>query len=388
MDSIAMALNDFGLPIVMSADNEYQSKLSEILNRYLLDAKKVGSDSIQSLEEDINNIICGLDLYYQADFTGAKKKISSIIKKYIDDKFIVSNLNKSYAFRGVANFREYMSIYENSKKIQNIYDKMNQVPLNLFKARDSVKKIERKDMLHIPFNRRSLVATQRFSMPGIPCSYFATSSLGCWIEMNMPHKDTFWVSSFKIKKELSVLNLCIQQYQIDGSYSSINNQTEYDLAIHAFKIWPLVCATSFSILEKNRSFKSEYIISQLLMQCLKDFGIDAIAYNSKKMNDLYAYPQCVNLAIPAISKGNDLYSDISNYIELTESVSFGKFSELKDPKITSQSYVNEIYGEIDELTKQKLYQDKVDLMGEKISYFESQFGKFDGYLVSQKHFPF
>lgn len=391
MNSIGMALKDFGLPIVISADNEYQSKLSEILNRYLLHVKKVSamnSDSIQSLEEDINNIIWCLDLYYQADFTGAKEKIASIIKKYVDDEFIVSNLNKSYAFRGMANFRECMSIYKNSEETQNNYNKMNQVPLNLFKARDSVKKIERKDMLHIPFNSRGLVATQRFSMPGIPCSYFATSSLGCWIEMNMPHKDTFWVSSFIIKKELNVLNLCIQQQQINGSCSLINNQTEYDLAVQEIKIWPLVCATSFSILEKNRSFKSEYIISQLLMQCLKDFGIDAIAYNSKKMNDFYAYPQCVNLAIPAISKGNDLYSDISNYIELTESVSFGKFSELKDPKITSKSYVNEIYGEIDELTKQKSVHDKVDLMGEKISYSESQFGKFDGYLVSQKHFPF
>lgn len=77
MNSIAMALNDFGLPIVISADNEYQSKLSEILNRYLLYVKKVSAmnlDSIQSLEEDINNIIWGLDLYYQADFTGAKKR--------------------------------------------------------------------------------------------------------------------------------------------------------------------------------------------------------------------------------------------------------------------------------------------------------------------------
>lgn len=330
----------------------------------------------------------GLRFVLSGRFYWGKKKIASIIKKCVDDEFIVSNLNKSYAFRGMANFRECMSIYTNSEKTQNNYNKMNQVHLNLFKARDSMKKIERKDMLHIPFNSRGLVATQRFSMPGIPCSYFATSSLGCWIEMNMPHKDTFWVSSFKIKKELNVLNLCIQQQQINGSCSLINNKTEYDLAVQEIKIWPLVCATSFSILEKNRSFKSEYIISQLLMQCLKDFGIAAIAYNSKKMNDFYAYPQCVNLAIPAISKGNDLYSDISNYIELTESVSFGKFSELKDIKITSQSYVNEIYGEIDELTKQKSVHDKVDLMGEKISYSESQFGKFDGYLVSQRHFPF
>lgn len=306
----------------------------------------------------------------------------------MNDEFIVSDINKSFAFRGMSNFKECMSIYENNTEIQNNYDKMNEPPLNFFKARDSVKKIERKDMLHIPFNSRGLVATQRFSMPGIPCSYFATSSLGCWLEMNMPNKDTFWISSFSLNKELKVLNLCIQQHQINGSCSLIKKQEEFDLAMQEIKIWPLVCATSFSVLEKNRNFKSEYIISQLIMQCLKEFGIDAIAYNSKKMVDFYAYPQCVNLAIPAISKDVDLYSDISNHIELTEAISFGEFSRLKNFQVASKSYVNKIYGEMNEITKLKSEHDKVNLMGEKISYSESQFGKFDNYLVSQKHFPF
>lgn len=391
MYSIDTALNDFELPIVISSDNEYQSRMADILNRFLIHMKKVnniGSETILSLEEDISSIIECLNLYYQADFTGAKKKIACIIKRYVNDEFIVSDINKSYAFRGMSNFKECMSVYENNKEIQNNYSKMNEPPLNFFKARDSVKKIARKDMLHIPFNNRGLVATRRFSMPGIPCLYLATSSLGCWIEMNMPQKDTFWVSSFAIKKELKVLNLCVQQHQINGACSLINNQVEYDLAMQEIKIWPLVCATSFSILEENRSFKSEYIVSQLLMQCLKEFGIDAIAYNSKKMVDFYAYPQCVNLAIPAISKGDGLYSDISNHIELTEAISFGELSKLKDPQISSKSYVNEIYGEMDEVTKRKSVHDEVNLMGEKISYSESQFGKYDNYLVSQKHSPF
>lgn len=52
-----------------------------------------------------------------------------------------------------------------------------------------------------------------------------------------------------------------------------------------------MCETSFQVKEMKRNFKSEYIISQLLMQVVNELDIDRIAYLSKKMVDIYAYPQ-------------------------------------------------------------------------------------------------
>lgn len=381
MCNIDTALNEFELPIVIKNDNEYQAELESILNKYLVHMKKVKGielEIIQDLEDDINEICECINLYYQADFSKAKEKIFNVLKKYVNDQFIVSDLNKSYAFRGMANFRVNMSIYENDKNAQMQYDNMNQPILSFFKARNSVNQMERQGMLHIPFDKRSLIATQRFSMPGIPCTYFSTSSLGCWTEMNMPDKDTFWVSSYIIEKEIKVLNLCIQQQQINGACSLINTQKEFDFAMQMIKIWPLVCATSFKVLEKDRNFKSEYIISQLIMQCIKELNIDAIAYISKKMVDNLAYPQCVNLAIPAIPIEPGSYGEIKKYIKITDPMTLGQFTKIRNINITSQSYVNKIFGEG--------YNGTVELMGEMINYSQSKFGAFDNYLVGQEHF--
>lgn len=80
-----------------------------------------------------------------------------------------------------------------------------------------------------------MVSTQRFSIPGVPCLYLGTTSYVCWLEMDKPHDSEF-----------------------------------------------NVYATSFSIKNKERKFKSEYIVSQLIMQCLSELLIDGIAYASKK----------------------------------------------------------------------------------------------------------
>ena len=88
--------------------------------------------------------------------------------------------------------------------------------LSFYRARIGVEKIKGKDMLHIPFNKRGVVDTQRFSISGLPCLYLSTTSFGTWLELGLPEAEYFQVSSFKIPKDLKVLNLCIQQHTING----------------------------------------------------------------------------------------------------------------------------------------------------------------------------
>lgn len=153
------------------------------------------------------------------------------------------------------------------------------------------------------------------------------------------------------------------------------------------EIVPLVLATSYSIKEGNRKFSSEYIISQLIMQCLSELDIDGVAYVSKKVkNDYIAYPHCINLPIPIKYKGSfvfdkeiDKYGALCESIELIEPINFSEFLKIKNEYINSQSisYINKIYT--------KGFTSEIKLAGRNIEYNKSTFGDFDNYLVGLKN---
>ncbi len=43
--------------------------------------------------------------------------------------------------------------------------------------------LPRKEMFHIPFELRGMVAIQRYSIPGFPCLYLGSTLYGCWEEL-------------------------------------------------------------------------------------------------------------------------------------------------------------------------------------------------------------
>lgn len=113
-------------------------------------------------------------------------------------------------------------------------------------------------MFHIPFNKRSKISTQRFSIPGVPCLYLAVTSYGVWLELNKPKNDNFFVSSYKIQKNLKILNLCIQQHLINGYSSSIQSKQELDDFLVLMELFPLTIATSFTVKEKKEEEKKKF----------------------------------------------------------------------------------------------------------------------------------
>ena len=54
-------------------------------------------------------------------------------------------------------------------------------------------------MFHIGLNNRSLVDSQRYSFPGLPCLYLASSAYTCWMELGRPSFDSFQVAMFTPK---------------------------------------------------------------------------------------------------------------------------------------------------------------------------------------------
>ena len=90
--------------------------------------------------------------------------------------------------------------------------------------------------------------------------------------------------------------MTISQALINGIYHKRidNSEIKEKLQIMMLKIFPLIIATSFSVSEKNREIKYEYLISQALMKVINEIGI---AYLSMKGKDEFQYPQGVNLAL-------------------------------------------------------------------------------------------
>ena len=80
----------------------------------------------------------------------------------------------------------------------------------------------------------------------------------------------------------------------------------------------LTISTSYKITERERNFKSEYVIPQLLMLSCKKLNLYGVAYYSKQLeDDRFADHACVNLAVFANFNGEKKISNTFKDILLT-----------------------------------------------------------------------
>lgn len=366
----------FSLPIKIKTDSEYLSELNNTYTKYvkLLTKSEIPQKTINQVEKNCSQIINAVKCYYNGDVLSAQKYILTILQEYKDNELVVSDINKSYAFRGMIPF------YNDTK-----FDKEKSEELNFFKARisDEDMILERKDMLHIPFNNRGIIKTQRFSIPGIPCLYLGTSSYVCWIELGKPQNSKFNVSSYKLKSDLKVLNLTLCWNLLCGTSSGIDygfdsKITDDSIIETCLCLLPLIIATSFIVIDKNRAFKSEYIISQLIMLCLSYINVDAVAYISKRVNiDYMGYPNSVNIAIPMKQSKGEKLSIQCKQIELTNPINFEEFCKLSigDRWSPHRSYIINNFRSFN----------KIVLSGQPLNYGNTIFAEFDNYLIAREH---
>ena len=387
MINIAVDLNDFSLPQTVMYDCDYAEELYKCLDDYFIRIQtKIGEeypDTIKAIDSNIAQIRKCISSYYNGKISEAYSCIKNILKQYVNSPFIVASVDKNYAFRGTAVKELRPGIYSD-ERYDDTYDVMLKHNLSFYRARIAVETIQEKDMLHIPFNKRGIVDTQRFSIAGLPCLYLSTTSFGTWLELGLPEAEYFQVSSFMIPKDLKILNLCIQQHLINGMSSFIANEYEKNMVLNSLEIFPIIIATSYHVSETNRKFKSEYIISQIIMQVCNELNIDGVAYLSKRMLDFYAYPQAVNLAIAMPYNEKYLYWQRANEILLTKPIRFSNFLAERTDNTEKQnfnSYVNEIY-------KGDNHNNKIILAGNIEDYTVTKHSEFDEYLLKQKFYNF
>ncbi len=205
-------------------------------------------------------------------------------------------------------------------------------------------------MFHVPFDKRDKINDQRFSIKGIPCLYIGSTPYVCYkeiLEYKKPN-EKLYTSRFQYKKgsKFKILNLStnfqdivrlsvdkdnINTHDIVG-YDKISKEDYIKKAIYTF---PIQCACSYLITENERNFKIEYVIPQIIMNCISNLNIDGISYCSTKFNrkNPYSAYLMTNFAIPAYCNSSELYSEkLSRMFDVTKPLCYEDFMENKPPK--------------------------------------------------------
>jgi len=118
---------------------------------------------------------------------------------------------------------------------------------------------DKKELFHIPFHLRHLVKTQRYSIPGVPCLYFGSSSYIAWKEMLEPELNTVHISRFEAREPIKILNFGYDHRAIRNLITQPQSQENpatliglnaapldnkfVQLAVSWFAIFPLLLAT-------------------------------------------------------------------------------------------------------------------------------------------------
>lgn len=144
----------------------------------------------------------------------------------------------------------------------------------------------RERVFHTPYNLRSKVSTNRYSIAGYPSLYLGTSLHLCCEEIHInPHHDFALASIFKLERTFEYSNTNIQVIELgvkpQDFLNNRHNNERFERKIEkslldnsrvrvAYMLWyPLIAACSYIRVNKNDPFAAEYIIPQLLMQWVR-----------------------------------------------------------------------------------------------------------------------
>ncbi len=238
--------------------------------------KRVYSLSVDnSLTNSVQQIRLGQNTLSLIDDMG--NKIINIIKLHLS-----GNAEESYR-----KFSELLN--ENRSYIDNLIIKSEENNKVLYRVRWSEKEITKKeDIFHIPFSKRHLVDTQRYSIAGVPCLYFGNTIYACWIEMGKPDLNKLYISKFINAESINILdfaitfNTLIKTPTIDDQYPEVYSKEKIESFL---LLYPLIMACSFRKQVENAKFNIEYIIPNMMLHWIsnnKDY-IDGIRYFSTKM---------------------------------------------------------------------------------------------------------
>lgn len=255
----------------------------------------------------------------------------------------------------------------------------------LYKVRISESSnLSKDEIFHIPFQLREKVATQRFSIPGLPCIYLADSIYICWEELDRPDFESMHVSRFDITNanyKLLYLNNNSDLMR-KRCFNSSNTGIKINQFVKYLSYWPLLAACSLKVFKKNDVFKPEYLIPQLILQWVVSVqNLDGIQYKSNRVKfNNHNIGTFSNIAIP-VKKSTDkgFCPELLKKIKITNPISW-QLLDISDP---NKDFLNKVKTDIKVETLRKAsYIEMVE--NEKTEYLKSKFGIMEEKLRSMR----
>lgn len=301
----------FSFPLV--SNRYFLSFLSEYNSQYLERLKLIDDDNRDFVTESFSGI------------NNTCEQIQSIATAFFEGR-----LHSAYT--------EFTCLIKRLEPllIPNKYYRDIYIDNSLFKARRELQKeFEIKDMFHVPFERRYITKTNRFSVAGLPCLYLANSIYTCWEELNQPAFSRLAVSRFECQKTMNYLDLSFNLWYLKYGGDTFAAGTELaerakqdrlDTLKRFLMLYPLyvACYKRVNGDSTDAHFKPEYIFPQLVMQWAVESGIDGVIYLSTKCSGLdcefpFNQEPFLNFAFPVRTTAERGFcSTISNWFKLTE----------------------------------------------------------------------
>lgn len=264
-------------PVIIGDGKDYREALETSLDEYcsILSNKREENSIIEFCKAMNKQILTIVDNIRIGAHSRAFTQLGNILKGTDDSK-------RKYGIEISDLIQEKEGFYYRMRKIE---DRRIDNPLEMF---------------HIPFDRRSMVSTERYSFPGLPCLYLGVSSYICWEEMGRPNFSQVMISAFKTNRKLKLLDL---RAPVHRRWEQTN-----------LKVIPLLLSCQVTSANRDAKYKSEYIIPQLMMEYIitNHNNIDGIMYSSVFKDKHFDYPvdKFYNIALPAIQGNkNERYSN-------------------------------------------------------------------------------
>lgn len=338
-------------PYVVDKDEDYYKDLNKKYRTLLEVAKNAGADeeSLKIIRKYSQKVKESIRLYYDGSISKAHNVIKNLVKDCADNTLAVNTIINSDAFPGIKG-----------------------TEIQLFRARlsNDVHTYEANEMLHLPFSMRGKTGNYRFSIPGIPSLYLGNSSYACWIELGRPPEHKLNVSPVVLDGSQKIFNLAVMM----RDWGRLDEFEESK--VHSWlKLLILMMATSYTVKESGRIFKSEYIVSQSIMLVCKELEYDGVAYFSKRVSDeIFAYA-AINLALFAPYQRNKEYSSVCEHIKIDDSFNYSMYKQLgpiyRDREYNLRLGGTGIITNIGEYREDRQFQ-----------YTMTEFGVFDKFLFS------
>ena len=232
----------------------------------------------------------------------------------------------------------------------------------LYKCRENSRQFHysKDEMFHIPYDKRSLVGNQRYSVTGLPCLYLGGSSYICWEEIGRKDLNTTNFCGYSIVEEVDMFNMLLP--------SAISSEEQLKRIV-------LILACSLTA-KRDDVFKPEYILPQCVLHSLihrsyyshKPFCIGY--YSSHLLGGDADYFECdyenkdllsryINYVVPMPSSSEVGYNDkMRNLFNQTDSISLLNQMVLHPERLmnacSGDAYLDSQFGLIDSILDVKL----------------------------------